>query len=62
MPMTYLIDAFRVTISGGEVSHLVRDVVVLASITVVGFGLGVAMLIRKQRLSMRDLHPPLAPA
>lgn len=59
MPMTYLIDAFRVTISGGEAAHLARDVIVLGSIAVTALGLGVLMLIRKQRLSMRDLHPPL---
>ncbi|QGN34131.1 YhgE/Pip family protein [Microlunatus sp. Gsoil 973] len=62
MPMTYLIDAFRVTISGGETGHLIRDVAVLASIAVAALGLGVLILIRKQRLSMRDLRPPLAPA
>jgi putative membrane protein len=62
MPMTYLIDAFRVTISGGEISHLVRDAVIIGSIAVVALGLGTVMLIRKQRLSIRDLHPPLAPA
>lgn len=59
MPMSYLIDAFRVTISGGETAHLVTDVIVLGSIAVGALGLGVLMLIRKQRLSMRDLHPPL---
>lgn len=62
MPMTYLIDAFRVTISGGEISHLVRDVAVLGGIAVVALGLGVLTVIRKQRLGTRDLHPPLAPA
>jgi putative membrane protein len=60
MPMSYLIDAFRVTISGGETAHLVQDVIVLASIALVALALGAWVMIRKQRLSMRDLHPPLA--
>ncbi len=62
MPMTYLIDAFRVTISGGELGHLLTDVAVLGGIAVVALGLGVGAMVRKQRLGARDLHPPLAPA
>ncbi|QDP94947.1 YhgE/Pip domain-containing protein [Microlunatus elymi] len=62
MPMTYLIDAFRVTISGGETAHLVRDVIVIGSSLVVALGLGTLTMIKKQRLAVGDLHPPLEPA
>ncbi|GAB3765405.1 YhgE/Pip domain-containing protein [Microlunatus parietis] len=59
MPMTYLIDAFRITISGGEASHLIRDVIVLAAVAVLALGLCALTVLRRQRFSMRDLHPPL---
>lgn len=61
MPMTYLIDAFRLTISGGTVDHLIRDAIVLGSITVVAFGLIALVAARKRRFRMGDLHPALAP-
>lgn len=59
MPMTYLIDAFRITISGGEMSHLVRDVTVLAIGLIVTQALVVLVVSRRQGFSMKDLHPPL---
>lgn len=59
MPMSYLIDAYRVTISGGLTGHLVRDVIVLAAIAVLALSIGALMLIKKQRFALRDLHPPL---
>lgn len=59
MPMTYLIDAYRVVISGGQVDHLVRDVLVLAVITVTSMGLCALVILRRQQLRQRDLHPPL---
>ncbi|HEY9291711.1 MAG TPA: YhgE/Pip domain-containing protein [Microlunatus sp.] len=62
MPMTYLIDAFRVTISGGETAHLLRDLIVIGSTAVVALGLGTLTMIKRQRLAVRDLHPPLEPA
>lgn len=57
LPMTYLVDGLRVTISGGLTSHLLRDVVVLA-----GFGLAVLTLtsltVRRQRAwTVARLHP-----
>lgn len=61
MPMTYLIDAFRLTISGGTVDHLIRDAIVLGSITVVAFGLIMLVAARKRRFRMGDLHPALTP-
>jgi putative membrane protein len=60
LPMTYLIDAFRVTISGGEPTHLLRDVVVLTLVAVAAFGLLVAAVHRRKQFRMADLHPPLA--
>ncbi|SDS60208.1 YhgE/Pip domain-containing protein [Microlunatus soli] len=59
MPMSYLIDAYRVTISGGLTADLIQDVIVLAAIAVVALALGSLMLVRKQRFALRDLHPPL---
>jgi putative membrane protein len=60
LPMTYLIDAFRVTISGGEVTHLLRDVAVLLLVAVAALGLVVAAVHRRKQFRMADLHPPLA--
>ena len=59
LPMTYLVDAFRVTISGGELSHLGHDVLVLVGVTVAALALIVVTVARRQQFSMRDLHPPL---
>jgi putative membrane protein len=59
LPMTYLVDAFRVTISGGQTAHLVRDVVVLLGVAVVALGLVVVTVRRRQQFRMSDLHPPL---
>ena len=59
LPMTYLIDAFRVTISGGQLPHLARDVVVLLVVAVAALGLVVATVRRRQQFRMADLHPPL---
>ena len=59
LPMTYLIDAFRVTISGGQLPHLARDVVVLLLVSVAALGLVVATVRRRQQFRMADLHPPL---
>ena len=59
LPMTYLIDAFRVPISGGQLPHLARDVVVLLLVAVVTLALVVATVRRRQQFRMADLHPPL---
>jgi len=59
LPMTYLIDAFRVTISGGQPGHLLRDVVVLALVALAALALGVLTVARRKEFSMKDLHPPL---
>ena len=59
LPMSYLIDAFRVVVSGGLASHLARDVGILAAMAVVALGLTVLTVARRQQLSVMDLHPPL---
>ncbi|MGV1004932.1 MAG: YhgE/Pip family protein [Candidatus Nanopelagicales bacterium] len=62
MPMTYLIDAFRVTISGGEMSRLMTDLTVLTGILVAAQFLVVLVVRHRQRFSMEDLHPTLEAA
>ena len=57
MPMTYLIDAFRVVISGGELSHLARDVGVLAGILLVTHALTVLVVRRRQGFSAEGPAP-----
>jgi putative membrane protein len=59
LPMTYLIDAFRVTISGGELTHLLRDVAVLLVVAVATLALLVVAVHRRKQFRMADLHPPL---
>ena len=59
LPMSYLIDAFRVVISGGLAAHLARDAGILAALAAVALGLTVLTVARRQWLSVKDLHPPL---
>ena len=59
LPMTYLIDAFRVVVSGGLASHLARDVAILAAMALVALSLTVLTVARRKQLSVKDLHPPL---
>lgn len=59
LPMTYLIDAYRVVISGGLMSHLGRDLGILAVFSVVNLGLLWLVVSRRRTLRMKDLHPPL---
>ena len=59
LPMSYLVDALRVVISGGLATHLVHDVVVLAAMAVVALSVTVLTVARRQRLRVKDLHPPL---
>ncbi len=61
LPMTYLIDGFRIVISGGPADRLVRDVLVLAVITLVTMVLCTLAVRRLQRFRMKDLHPVLTP-
>lgn len=59
MPMTYLIDAFRVTISGGQWAHLLRDVTVLGIVAMVTLALTTLVVSRRRQFALKDLHPPL---
>jgi len=59
MPMTYLIDGYRVVISGGELAHLAQDATILLIGTVLALGLGVLVVRKRQQFALRDLHPPL---
>ena len=59
LPMSYLIDAFRVVVSGGLAAHLARDVAILFAMAVVALSLTVLTVARRKQLSVKDLHPPL---
>lgn len=59
LPMTYLVDGLRVTISGGNTAHLVRDVLVLAAILVVALALTVWVTSRKRVWTIAKLKPQL---
>lgn len=59
LPMTYLIDAFRVTISGGESAHLLRDVAVLAGFLIVALTLTMVTVTRQRMWTIARLKPEL---
>jgi putative membrane protein len=59
IPMTYLIDALRITISGGPTNHLWRDVGILAGFAVVAVAVCVFVVHRRRRFRMADLYPAL---
>lgn len=61
MPMTYLVDALRVTISGGLTAHLVRAVIVLGGVLVASIGLTMLVTRRRRRWTMSRLKPALEP-
>lgn len=59
IPMTYLVDGLRVTVSGGLAGNLVRDFVVLAGFLVVFLG-ATALMVRRQRVwTLGRLHPQI---
>ncbi|WP_232666469.1 YhgE/Pip family protein [Pseudonocardia sp. TRM90224] len=60
LPMTYLVDGLRVTISGGNTSHLVTDVLVLAGFLVGSLALTVLVTSRKRVWTMTERKPELA--
>jgi putative membrane protein len=60
LPMSYLVDAMRVTITGGNGAHLVRDVLVLAAFGLVAFALSVFATRRKREWAVKDLKPELS--
>ncbi|MFK0193742.1 YhgE/Pip family protein [Kitasatospora sp. NPDC090308] len=59
LPMTYLIDGLRVTVSGGQTAHLLRDGIVLAGFGAVFLAL-TALAVRRQRVwTVARLHPDI---
>lgn len=59
LPMTHLVDALRVTVSGGQTSHLWRAVAVLAGYLVVALVLLVLTARRQRTWTMARLKPEL---
>ncbi|WP_166345287.1 YhgE/Pip domain-containing protein [Phytoactinopolyspora limicola] len=59
LPMTYLVDGLRVAVTGGNVDHLLRDVVVLAGFLVVALVGTVVVVAAKRTWTMPRLHPVL---
>ncbi len=59
IPMTYVVDALRITFSGGQLDNLWRDVAVLAGFLIVAIGLTIFVVHRRRRFRVRDLHPIL---
>ncbi|SED54286.1 putative membrane protein [Streptomyces sp. 2224.1] len=60
LPMTYLVDGLRVTVSGGLTANLLRDFVVLFLFTA-GFLTMTALAVRRQRVwTIGRLHPDVS--
>ncbi|MEU9482611.1 YhgE/Pip domain-containing protein [Streptomyces decoyicus] len=60
LPMTYLVDGLRVTVSGGLTENLLRDFVVLFAFTA-GFLAVTALAVRRQRVwTVGRLHPDVS--
>ncbi len=59
IPMTYLIDGLRITISGGPTDHLWRDVGILAGFAVVAVAVCMFVVHRRRRFRMSTLYPAL---
>lgn len=57
LPMSYLVDGLRVTISGGEVAHLARDALVLGSVLVAFLLLTTLVVVRQRTWTIGRLHP-----
>jgi putative membrane protein len=59
LPMTYTIDAFRYAISGGESSHLVVDLSVLAGLLIAAIALTTLSVHRRRAWTIARLKPEL---
>ncbi|MDR7301663.1 YhgE/Pip domain-containing protein [Haloactinomyces albus] len=57
LPMTYLVDGLRITISGGLTEHLLRDVAVLGGSLVASLVLTSLVVWRRRVWTVRLLHP-----
>ena len=60
LPMTYFVDALRVTITGGNTGHLIRDASVLAGFLVVALTLTTLVVCGKREWTIAKLKPELA--
>ena len=60
LPMTYFVDGLRVTITGGNGAHLLRDVLVLGGFLVVALALTTLVVRRKREWTVAKLKPELS--
>jgi putative membrane protein len=60
LPMSYFVDGLRVTITGGNTAHLVRDVLVLAGFLIVSLALTTLVVRRKREWTIGKLKPALS--
>ncbi|MEU5154363.1 YhgE/Pip domain-containing protein [Glycomyces sp. NPDC021274] len=59
LPMSYVVDALRVTISGGETSHVVKALIVLAAYLVGSLALSSLVVAARRRWRPDSLNVPL---
>lgn len=59
LPMTYFVDGLRVTITGGNTAHLVRDAVVLAGFLVVALASTTLVVRGRREWTVAKLKPEL---
>ncbi|RRR96143.1 YhgE/Pip domain-containing protein [Glycomyces terrestris] len=59
LPMSYVVDALRVTISGGETSHVVRAVIVLAAYLVGALALSTLIVATRRKWKPDSVNEPL---
>ncbi|MEE1783789.1 YhgE/Pip family protein [Streptomyces sp. SP17BM10] len=59
LPMTYLVDGLRVTISGGQTGHLLRDAAVLAAFALGCLALSSLGVRRRRSWTPASLHPDI---
>jgi putative membrane protein len=60
LPMTYFVDGLRVTTTGGNGAHLLRDVLVLGGFLVVSLMATTLVVRRRREWTVRDLKPDLS--
>ncbi|MCH7231870.1 YhgE/Pip domain-containing protein [Glycomyces sp. L485] len=59
LPMTYVVDALRVTITGGETAHLTRAVAVLGAYLLASLALASTVVATRRKWRTDTLNPPL---
>ncbi|WP_205328382.1 YhgE/Pip domain-containing protein [Glycomyces sp. YM15] len=59
LPMTYVVDALRVTISGGETAHVVKALLVLAAYLIGSLALASLVVASRRRWKPDSLNEPL---